>query len=142
MPGPVVPAEHVLIGLASRPRELGSVLADSVRDLGYEPRLSQDGEETLRWARGGSFAASLLDVGLAGTGGQEIWRDVHRIVGRRLVLMTEEPRGGLWFEALGQGVAAVLSLPAQVQAVHAAIHVAVHGAPSDSPTRWRGPGTA
>ena len=129
----------VLIGLSARDagREvLGERVAAWVRRLGYEPTLSEDGAETLRWVRECAFAATLLDSRLAADTGERIWRTVRPIAGRRLVLMAREPRTDLWFEALRAGVGAVLAVPPSEAAVRAALRAETGAARSGAP--WRG----
>jgi len=117
----------VLIGLCDR-EVRGERVAEWVRHLGYEAAVTDDGTETLAWVRQRVFAAHLLDSRLVADTGEEVWRTVRPIVGRRLVLMAREPRTTLWFEALRAGVGAVLSLPPREEAVRAALAAAT-GAP-------------
>jgi CheY-like chemotaxis protein len=114
------------------PPVLISLLASDVRDriqgwvesLGFETAVTADGVETVAWVSRLPFTATLLHSGIAGAEGGEVWRVVRPIAGRRLVLMVEEARRDLWFEALSDGVGAVLPLPPEEAMVRAALAAA------------------
>ena len=115
----------VLIGLGTTPEEdVRERLIGWVRHLGYEPAVADDGPTALAWAQERPFAASLLDCGVVADGGIQVWRSVHPVLGRRLVLMVREARRDVWFEALRRGVGAVLPLPPRERMVKAALHAA------------------
>lgn len=92
-----------------------------VRGHGFDTDVTEDGGEAVARVRGRRFAASFLDSGMATADGGTVWRVVHQIVGRRLVLMARERRNDLWFEALGAGVGTVLPLPPEEAMVRAAL---------------------
>lgn len=118
----------VLISLRREPAlgaDLERQLVDWVRALGFEAEVVPDGREAVVRVRRRPFAASLFDGGAAGGDGGALWRSIHAVLGRRLVLMTREPTRDLWFEALGEGVGAVLPLPPREAMVRAALQAAV-----------------
>lgn len=134
----MTPNRSVLIGTNvadAGDEELGDRLAGWVRDLGYEPTVSIDGGQTLAWVEERVFAVSLVDCRLVAETGEQVWRRVRPIMGRRLVLMAREPRNDLWFEALRAGVGALLPMPPREVTVRAAL-LAVTGAspPGRRPT--------
>lgn len=134
----MTPHPSVLIGLCTRDERLewlGERVAEWVRHLGYEPAVTHDGAETLRWVQERVFAATLLDSQLAEETGERVWRRVRPIAGRRLVLMAREPRTDLWFEALRAGVGALLPLPPRESTVRAALRAATGAMPPGA--RWR-----
>lgn len=143
LPSPVhamTPNPAVLISLR-RERDIDPALerqlADWVGALGFEPLVAPDGREAVAWVRRRPFAASLFDWRSDDGDGVASWRSIHEILGRRLVLMTREPRRGLWFEALCEGVGAVLPLPAREAMVRAALLAAVGDAWSSPATTRR-----
>ncbi len=100
-----------------------------IRRCGFRPYFTRGGRETLDSVRREPFAASFLDSAFwdADSEGDELvegealWREVRRIAGRRLVLMTRAPRSDFWFDALRAGVGTVLPLPPQEPTVRAAL---------------------
>jgi DNA-binding response OmpR family regulator len=123
----MIPNRTVLIGLNDRPDrsvELRERFADWVERLGYEPAVATDGRTAVAWVEERPLAASLVDSDLLGDMGEEVWRRVRPILGRRLVLMAREPRSDIIFEALRSGVGALLPLPARECMVRAAIQAA------------------
>jgi DNA-binding NtrC family response regulator len=123
----MMPNPSVLIGLrGNAPQDLDvrDRLTGWVRHLGYEPAVADDGPTALAWAQERPFVASLLDCGVEAERGIQVWRSVHPVLGRRLVLMVREARRDVWFEALCRGVGAVLPLPARERMVKAALHAA------------------
>lgn len=123
----MTPNPAVLISLREEPAfgaELERQLVDWVRHLGFEPQVAPGAREAVAWVRERHFAASLFDS-RAETGGVAAWRTVHAVLGRRLVLMVHEPHRELWFEALREGVGAVLPLPPRERMVRAALSAAI-----------------
>jgi hypothetical protein len=115
----MTPNPSVLIAMVQD--DLRGRLAGWVRSLGYEPRATGDGRETVAWARSESFVASFLDSGLGEAEGETVWRVVRPIVGRRLVLVARERTNDLWFEALRWDVGTVLPMPPEESMVRAAL---------------------
>jgi CheY-like chemotaxis protein len=123
---------HVLIGL--RAGDWSDRLSVWVRGLGYAVEVAADGASALARVRTRPYAASLLESGLEATESGTVWRVVHQIVGRRLVLMAWERRNDLWFEALRAGVGAMLPLPPEEPMVRAALAAATgRGTPGAAP---------
>jgi DNA-binding response OmpR family regulator len=112
----------VLLGL--RASDVRDRLRGWIERLGYETHVTEDGVETLAWFSRRPFAASLLGWGIAASAGEPVWRVVRPIAGRRLVLLIEQERKDLWFEALSGGVGAVLPLPPVQATVEAALAAA------------------
>lgn len=143
----MTPHPSVLIGY--RPRgtaeeALRARIVAWVRDLGFDTALAEDGLETRSRVHRHVFAATLLDSAMLEGGvtteiGTQVWRSVHPVLGRRLVLMVREVPRGLWFEALRDGVGAVLPLPPREGMVRAALRAATGGFP---PGDDRGAGPA
>ncbi len=133
----MTPAPSVLIGLAPTQTDLRSRLVGWVREMGYEPSVAADGPQAVAWAHQRVFAASLLACGVEAAAGVEVWRSVHPVLGRRLVLMVRDPRRDLWFEALEEGVGAVLPIPPEQPMVREALRVATAPRPRfvDRPIR-------
>ncbi len=132
----MTPNPAVLISLRQELRlgdELERRLVDQVHHLGFSPEVAPDGCVAVTWVRERPFAASLFDWRTEGGGGTAAWRAIHRVLGRRLVLMAREPRRDLWFEALSEGVGAVLPLPPREPMVRAALSAATGKG-------WRPPG--
>jgi DNA-binding response OmpR family regulator len=115
----MTPNPSVFVGLPAG--DARDRLVGWIRDQGYETDGASDGGETVARVRVRTFAASFLDSGMEALEGGTVWRVVHRIVGRRLVLMARERRNELWFEALRAGVATVLPLPPEEVTVRAAL---------------------
>jgi len=120
----MMPNPSVLISLRSATasdRDLGERLVGWVRRLGFDPAVASDGRQVVDRVRRRPFAATLVEYGVVGEGGVDAWRVIHPLLGRRLVLMTREMRRDLWFEALREGVGAVLPLPPREAMVRAAL---------------------
>ena len=113
------PNPSVLIGL--RAGEVRDRLVGWVRRQGFETDVVDDVRQTMALLRIRPFEASFLEDGWVAPDGGTVWRVVHQIVGRRLVLMVWERRNVLWFEALRAGVGAVLPLPPEEASVRAAL---------------------
>jgi DNA-binding response OmpR family regulator len=129
----MTPSPSILVGLSDREARglsLGKRLAGWVEDLGYEAALTTDAGQTLAWLEQRAFAASLLDFRLVADTGEQVWRRVRPVLGRRLVLMVREPRNDIWFDALRSGVGAVLPLPVREPAVRAALLAATRRMPA------------
>jgi DNA-binding response OmpR family regulator len=141
----MTPHPSVLIGLSghgARRQAQRERIAGWVRHLGYEPTVTEDGAAALAWVRDHVFAAHLLDEQLGTDSGERVWRRVRPVLGRRLVLMVEEPRTNHWFEALRAGVGAVLPLPPREATVRAAIVAATGMLPVGTGRRtWGGGAT-
>lgn len=112
-------------------------LVDWVRELGYEPQVANGGPEAVAWVRRRPYAASFCDCETEAATGVEAWRSIHAVLGRRLVLMVREPRRDLWFEALREGVGALLPLPPREPMVRAALSAAIGDSWSRSPRAGR-----
>jgi hypothetical protein len=118
--------------------QLERQLVDWVRAFGFEPEVAPGGPEAVAWVRERPYAASLFDWRVEMGLGAAAWRSIHAVLGRRLVLMAPEPRRDLLFEALGEGVGAVLPLPPRPPMVRAALSAATgdrwsSAAPGDRP---------
>ena len=134
----MTPHPSVLISLRRDPvqdLDIRTRIASYVRRLGFAPTLADDGREALAWVRERPFAATFVECGVEGEGGVEAWRAIQPHQGRRLVLMIREPDQGLWFEALGRGVGAVLPLPPAERMVRAALRAATGWGEEPRPTR-------
>jgi DNA-binding NtrC family response regulator len=112
----------VLVGL--KPSPFREALADWVRDQGRETFVTGEAAQALSWARARPEGVSFLDRDLERLDGEEAWRVVHRVVGRRLVLMATERTNELWFSALAEGVGTVLPLPTERDVVLMALRLA------------------
>ena len=116
----------MLIGL--RASGFRDDMAGWIRGQGFSTFVTSVGREAVDWSRRTPDGVSFLDRDLDRVDGEEAWR-VVRSVGdrtglRRLVLMAERRTKELWLTALGDGVAAVLSLPTEPEAVLCALRLA------------------
>lgn len=117
------PDRPVLIGLkASNYRD---EMAGWVRGQGFQPFVTDTGRVAVEWLRRATEAVSFLDRDLDRFEGQEVWRVVRPTATHRLVLMAVETTKELWLSALTEGVATVLPLPAERDAVLCALRIAV-----------------
>jgi DNA-binding NtrC family response regulator len=112
----------VLVGL--KPSPFRETLADWLRGQGRETFVTGQAAEAVSWARARPEGVSFLDRDLDRLDGEEAWRVVHRVVGRRLVLMATERTNDLWFSALAEGVGTVLPLPTERDVVLTALRLA------------------
>jgi hypothetical protein len=115
-----------------RPAALIALRATAFRDAmagwvdggGFEPYVTDVGRYAVDWVKGSPGGISFFDRDLERLEGQEVWRLARPIVGHRLVLMAEQRTKELWFSALAEGVATVLPLPAERDAVLRALRLA------------------
>jgi DNA-binding NtrC family response regulator len=94
-----------------------------VEGSGFEPYVTEAGRLAVEWVRGTPGGLSFVDLDLERLEGREVWR-VVRPIGHRLVLMAQQRTKELWFSALAEGVATVLPLPAERDAVLSALRLA------------------
>jgi hypothetical protein len=99
-------------------------LAGWVEGGGFEPYVTDVGRLAIDWVRGAPGGISFFDRDLERLDGTEVWRLARPIVGHRLVLMAEQRTKELMFTALAEGVATVLPLPAERDAVLKALRLA------------------
>lgn len=111
----------VLIALRESPfrREMAGWVVES----GFDPFVTDRGREALDWVARSPRGITFLDRGLERVDGEEVWRVVRPIVGRRLVLMAETRTKELWFSTLSEGLGSLLPLPAERDAVLTALRL-------------------
>lgn len=135
----MTPNPAVLVGLRAEDglEAAASDLEGWVRRLGFEARFSTSAHEVRSWLDQADFAATFVHSDLGVTEGQAVWRTLRPATARRTVLLTEERRRELWFEALRAGMATVLTLPLVETTVRAALEAVVGrtGAPPRTSTR-------
>jgi DNA-binding NarL/FixJ family response regulator len=117
----------VLIGL--RASAFRDQMDGWIRGQGFDTFVTGAGRQAVDWLRRTPGSISFLDRDLERVDGEEVWR-VVRPTGvvpdaRRLVLMAEVRTKELWMTAVCGGVAAVLPLPADRDAVLCALRLAV-----------------
>lgn len=106
-----------------------------VRGQGFETVVVDTGRDAVAGLRRAPEAVSFLDRDLERFDGEEAWRVVHPPGRHRLVLMAEHRTTELWLTALAMGVATLLPLPADRDAVLYALRLASRGARAP----WAGP---
>jgi DNA-binding NtrC family response regulator len=110
-----------------RPRVFRDEMAGWFRGQGYDAFVTGAGREAVEFLRRTPEAVSFLDRDLDRFDGEEVWRVVHPQGRHRLVLMAEQRTTELWLRALAEGVATVLPLPSERDAVLYALRVALRG---------------
>ncbi len=129
--GAMTPHPAVLVGLRAE-TQLEDELGGWMQRLGFETRFTTDAREVRSWLRQDDYAASFVDADLGRDEGEPVWRTLRPTVARRTVLLAQDRRRDLWFEALRTGVATVLTLPLHETTVRAALE-AVVGRPGAGP---------
>jgi DNA-binding NtrC family response regulator len=102
-------------------------MAGWLRGQGYDALVMGAGRDAVEFLMRTPGAVSFLDRDLERFDGEEVWRVVHPQGRHRLVLMAEERTTDLWLRALSEGVATVLPLPSERDAVLYALRVALRG---------------
>lgn len=116
------PVPPLLIGLRASP--FRDEMEGWVRGQGFEPFVTAVGRIAVDWLRLRPDAVSFLDRDLDPFDGEEVWRVVRPTGGHRLVLMAAQTTKELWLSALTEGVATLLPLPADREAVLHALRIA------------------
>lgn len=118
-------ARPVLIGV--RPSRFRDDLAGWVQGQGFDPFVTEVGRVAVDLVRRTPGIPTFLDADLPEVDGEEVWRKVRPIAGsfgaRRLVLLAERRSKELWMTALADGVATVLPMPAERDAVLCALRI-------------------
>jgi two-component system, OmpR family, alkaline phosphatase synthesis response regulator PhoP len=95
--------EHILI--IEDEEDLRMILGDRLKGEGYMPEPVADGEEGLRKAITGSYAAVILDVMLPGKNGFDVCRDIRK-AGSSVPILMLTARGQLVDKVLGLKIGA------------------------------------
>lgn len=124
------------------------ILQIMLEGSGHPTDVAADGAEALALARGGGYAAAVIDLSLPGLDGCEVARAIRAHLGERtprLVAMSGLARQDDRRRAAAAGFAAYLVKPARFEAVLASIaqpaEAGEEGAPGPSPEP-AGPGSA